>query len=302
MTDLLYMEISGVEFVISSSILTILQELEPAYRPFLNKGNDYPGLKLADIEIHIRLGEIPSTENLEKIFSSNQLWSMFKDDDNYCLTLNPPAFKVPFWLARINCDLSEITVFLNEKLVSQRNDWMVLSNPVSYPLDQILLMYILAQRNGALIHAAGIDVNGKGYVFPGRSGAGKSTLTQQFFDVADIGFLSDDRIVARKIDGGFKAYGTPWPGEAGIAENKSVPLSCIFFINHGSSNRIKEITPSEAIKRLLPVTSIPWYDREVMPKVLTFCEDLILNVPTYELSFKPTVEVVDLFKKFVSSI
>ena len=113
--------------------------------------------------------------------------------------------------------------------------------------------------------------------------------------------LSDDRIVAREIDGDFQAYGTPWPGEAGIALNECVPLSSIFFINHGPANRIKEISPQEALARLLPVTSIPWYDREVMEEILTFCEDLISSVPVYELDFKPSIEVVDVFEQFVSA-
>jgi hypothetical protein len=162
-------------------------------------------------------------------------------------------------------------------------------------------MYILARRQGALLHASGLYINGRGYIFPGKSGAGKSTITRQFAVRGDTGLLSDDRIVVRKIDGAFKAYGTPWPGEARIAFNKSVPLAGIFFINHGSANQIKEISPQKALARLLPVTSIPWYDREVMDKILTFCEDLISSVPIYELDFKPSVEVVDVLEQFVSA-
>ena len=290
-----------IDFAIKGKITDMLQEPEPAYRSFLEKNNNHHGRRPADISIRLQLGTIPDTENLEKLFDSGQSWSMFRDSDGYCLTLNPPAFEEPFWLARMNRDFTEVTVYCSEKLVSRRNGRTVLSNPVRYPLDQILLMYILARRHGALLHAAGIDINEKGYIFPGKSGAGKSTITRQFAALKDTGLLSDDRIVVRKIEGSFKAYGTPWPGEAGIALNKSVPLSAIFFINHGSANRIKEITSQEALARLLPVTSIPWYDREVMDKILTFCEDLILNVPIYELDFKPSTEVVDVFERFVST-
>jgi hypothetical protein len=302
MTNLIHIEIGGLSFVISNDLSNVFQEPEPAYRSFLQNVNSQHRHSPANIEIRFQLGGMPGTENLEKVFDSNQSWSMFQDEDNYCMMRNPPALKEPFWLAKINRNFSEATVYLNEKLASQIVDKVVQSNPISYPLDQVLLMYILAQKHGALLHAAGIDVNGRGYMFPGKSGAGKSTIIEQFADMEEIGLLSDDRIVVRKTDGAFRSYGTPWPGEAGIAENRSAPLSGIFFIKHGSSNRIKKLTPKEALKRLLPVTSIPWYDREVMPKVLTICEDLILNVPTYELSFKPTVEVVDVFKKFVSSI
>jgi hypothetical protein len=302
MTYLNNMEVGGVNFAINGNISNMLQEPEPTYRSFIGKANNYPGQRPADIQIRLQIGSIPDTENLRKLFDSNQSWSMFQDEDDYWLTLHPPAFEQPFWLAKINRDFSEATVYCSKKLIIKKNGRKVLSNPVSYPLDQILIMYILARKQGALLHAAGIDINGSGYIFPGKSGAGKSTITGQLAVRKNIGLLSDDRIVVRKMDGAFKAYGTPWPGEAGIAVNKSVPLSGIFFINHASSNRIKEITPGQALRRLLPVTSIPWYDREIMSEILTFCEDLISNVPIYDLYFKPTVEVVDVFEKFVSSI
>jgi hypothetical protein len=295
------MEIGGLHFAISGKASNMLQEPDPAYRSFLGKANNHLGHRPADIRICLELEGMPDTENLEKLFDSGQSWSIFRDGAGYCLSLRPPAFEQPFWLARINRDFTEATVYCSEKLVSRRNGSPVLSNPVSYPLDQILLMYILARRQGALLHAAGINLNGKGYIFPGKSGAGKSTITRQFAALEDAGLFSDDRIVVRKIEGDFKAYGTPWPGEAGIALNKSEPLSAIFFINHGSANQIKEITPQEALARLLPVTSIPWYDREVMDEILTFCADLISSVPVYELDFVPSIEVVEVFERFVSA-
>jgi hypothetical protein len=320
MEQLINMEIAGINFAVTCNNSIILRGPGPAYQPFLEEVNKNP--RVADTHIRIELGGIPDTENLTKIFESGPSWTMFLDEDTYFLASNPPGLvSEPNWLARINRHFTEATIYCSEIFVSRRNGRTVLSNPVSYPLDQILLMYILARRQGALLHAAGIDTNGRAYIFPGKSGAGKSTITRLFAALGDKGLLSDDRIAVRKIDGGFRAYGTPWPGEAGVALNKSVPLSAIFFINHGSTNRIKEITPQEALARLLPVTSIPWYDREVMDKILTFCEDLsipwydrevmdkiltfcedlISSVPIYELDFRPSIEVVDVFERFIST-
>jgi hypothetical protein len=172
------------------------------------------------------------------------------------------------------------------------------SNPVCYPLDQLLLMYVLARNGGAILHAAGINHNNRGYIFPGRSGAGKSTIMRQCARSNDFKGLSDDRIIVRKMDGNFKAFGTPWPGEACVAVNKSAPLSGIFFISHGSRNKIQDLGRREAFERLLPVTSIPWYDREITEKLLSFCEDLVSHVPAYELHFKPDTEVVGVLEKF----
>jgi hypothetical protein len=152
-----------------------------------------------------------------------------------------------------------------------------------------------------LVHAAGININGRCCVFPGRSGAGKSTLSRQFLNGTGAELLSDDRIILRKIDDIFKAFGTPWPGDAGIAENKNFPLYGIFFIHHAGENMIREIKPREAIERLMPVTSIPWYDEKTMSDILSICEDLVFNVPAYDLHFKPDKEVVDYLEKFVSA-
>ena len=176
-----------------------------------------------------------------------------------------------------------------------------LLNPVLYPLDQLLLIHILAQNDGALVHAAGMHFHDRGYIFPGRSGAGKSTISSQFAKRKHIGLLSDDRVAIRKINNKFMAYGTPWAGDAGIAENKGTILSGIFFLHQGSENVIKEISPGEAFERLMPVTSVPWYEEGMMTKVLSFCEDMVSCIPSFDMFFRPDSEIVDLLEEYASS-
>jgi len=254
-----------------------------------------------DIKIRLELGNLPDTGKLAKIFDSDQSWSMFREGDIYWLVLHPPVHKEPFWTARFNRDIAEVTIYCGEKLISEKEGKIVISNPVRHPLDQLLFMYILARNSGALIHCAGIEINDKGLIFPGPSGAGKSTLSRLFTgqkDQKNLAVLSDERIVVRKINGVFKAFGTPWSGEAGITLNKTMPLSGIFFLHHGTNNSIKKIKPREALEKLLKVVSIPWYDRDVMPDVLLFCEELITHVPLFELHFTPGPEVVKLLEEF----
>ncbi|MCP4689722.1 MAG: hypothetical protein GY859_16835, partial [Desulfobacterales bacterium] len=246
-------------------------------------------------------GAMPDIDASTNTFDSGAAWSMSQEGDDYRLTLHPLAFKHPLWIAKINRNFTRATVYCGDRLTTKKKGRIFISHPVRYPLDQILLMYMLARARGAIFHAAGVQINGRGFLFPGKSGAGKSTITRQFAAWKDIGLFSDDRVAVREIDGRFKCFGTPWPGEAGIAENVSAPLSGIFFIHHGSANRIRRIEPREATEKILPVASIPWFDRRIMPKLLDFCGDLITRVPTYELRFKPDLEVVDVFKDFISN-
>jgi serine kinase of HPr protein (carbohydrate metabolism regulator) len=162
------------------------------------------------------------------------------------------------------------------------------------------MMHILAGNQGFIIHAAGVQIGGSGYIFPGKSGAGKSTLTRQFAGRPGTGLLSDDRVAVRRIGGCFHAFGTPWPGEGKVAVNGRVPLAGIFFILKGSRNEIKEITTRTALERLLPVVSVPWYDRDVMAGILSFFEELVSRVPVYEMLFTRGPAAADCFEEFLS--
>ena len=295
------MRIADVQFLISGDICNGMQTVEPAYQPFLAHSTNQSEAETVETQIRFQFGAIPPTERLTRLFDSGESWSLFQEGDGYCLVIRPPSFTQPIMLARINKGFTEGTVYMDNEHMNQGNSPAVLSNPIGYPLLQILLIYVLAKRHGALLHAAGVGIRGSGYLFPGRSGAGKSTITRLFAGRNDIMLLSDDRMAVRKIDEAFQAYGTPWPGEAGIAENKRVPLAGIFFIRHGSENRIRELNRREALERMLPITSIPWYDHQIVPAMLDFCEDLTAHVPAFEFLSRPVPEAIDVFEEYVLS-
>jgi len=284
---MIYMEIGGVQFTVVSRTPYLLQKHETVYHPFLSKTKNRAAA--IDVVIHLEAGNLPETGNLTEIFNSGQSWSMFREGESYWIVRQPRAFDTPLWVARFDRDMAEITVLCSDKITS---------TPFRYPLDQVLLMYILAQNNGAIVHAAGMRIGNKGLLFPGPSRAGKSTLTRQFTGCkdAEVSLLSDDRIIIRKIDGDFCAFGTPWPGEEGIARNKAMPLSAILFLSHGEKNSLKKLKQPDILEKLLRVTSIPWYDREVMDNVLRFCEGLITKIPCYELHFSPDTRIVSFLK------
>ncbi len=120
--------------------------------------------------------------------------------------------------------------------------------------------------------------------------------------VADkVMLLSDDRIIIRKESDTFRIYGTPWPGEAGIAVNRSAPLKGVFFLEKSSNNIIQQIDEAEALRRFMSVLSVPWYDRDSISGALSLVSELISRVPSYVLQFKPGEEVVDTIEKFISA-
>ena len=108
--------------------------------------------------------------------------------------------------------------------------------------------------------------------------------------------MSDDRMIVRKTGDELMAFGTPWPGDAGIAVNKGAPLAGILFLKHADETKVRRISPAEGANRLMPVVSIPWYDEVSVRGGLAFCDELVSRVPCYELAFRPEAEVVDALK------
>lgn len=168
-----------------------------------------------------------------------------------------------------------------------------LADPLGYPLDELLMINFLSHHRGILCHSLGLSDYKNGFLFSGSSGAGKSTLANLWKDQKNIALLSDDRIIIRKKDGRFMIYGTPWHGDAGVASPDSAPLNKIFFIQHAKKNYCRDVKPMDAAARLL-VRSFPtFWDKKGMEFTLQFIDEIVRNIPCYELGFVPDKSIVD---------
>jgi hypothetical protein len=232
----------------------------------------------ADVAVQVEPGPLPSRSGLRPLFSTDGSWSLWRDVDTDLLVSPPLPGGDPWWAARISRDAAQVTLHVTT------HPW---PGALQYPLDQLLLMGFLARRSGLLVHSAGLVLDGRAYVFPGRSRAGKTTLTRALLGAPDLGWqgLSDDRLVLRYEDrAGWRAYGTPWPGEAGIAVNDGAPLAAVCCLRQAAALRVDRLDPASAAARLLPVTSIPWYDPGPLEGCLATVHRLVTEVPLVDLS------------------
>lgn len=290
--------IAKINFSIHCHEMPVLVEARHfSYSPFLTQ-KPASGAGSVAIEVVINTKEFPSTDALTEICEDCGSWAMFVNGEEHYLIVNPSLAGGPESIVRFNPRFEKALVYCGAMNIVECAGKKMVRNPITYPVDQLLLMYMLSGREGALIHASGIDFNGRGYMLSGRSGVGKSTISKKFA-LAGHQVLSDDRIAVRRIDNEFRIFGTPWSGEAGIAGNKDLPLKGIFFLHQGGENAAKILKPTEAIERLMPVTSIPWYDKSVLPNVLNFCEKMVSACPSYDLIFKRDIEVEDFFEDFI---
>jgi len=290
--------IAGVELFIRSKPGIEIRERNPVVENFFVSGHRSSGDH--QIQIEITDDPIPDIDSESVLFDADAVWIISRNNHYYRIFSHPPAVPDPLWDARFDHGFSHGMVYCGNRLKEICNGQVTLYNPFVYPLDQILMMNYLAHIGGVLVHAAGWHMNDSGWMFAGKSGAGKSTISNLIVEETGGTFLSDDRIAVRKIGSDFLMYGTPWPGDAGYAVNESVPLKGIFFLSKGTQNDIKRLTISDAIARLMPVVSIPWYDREKVALMMDFCDALMGCIPMYELTFKQDKSVVAVLEQFIN--
>jgi hypothetical protein len=169
-------------------------------------------------------------------------------------------------------------------------------NPLIYPLNEILMVNLLSLGRGGMFHACGIKDNGQGILFVGASGAGKSTLANLWKKEKDVTILSDDRIIIRRKDGKFWAYGTPWHGDAKVCSPERAPLEKIFFLQHAKVSKVERIEGIDAASKLLVCSFPTFWDKKGMEFTLGFIDELTREVPCYELGFVPNKTVIDFVK------
>jgi hypothetical protein len=172
------------------------------------------------------------------------------------------------------------------------------ANP--YALDSVLRILhslVISARGGFLLHAASGVCGGRAYLFSGVSGAGKTTMTR--LAPSDATLLTDEISYVRPSAAGYSAYGTPFSGElAKAGENTSAPVSALFFLEKGPENRVDELTPAEAVRRLMRNILFFAEDNELVEKLLATACDFVQQVPVRCLTFYPDSRVWDEVRNF----
>ena len=199
----------------------------------------------------------------------------------------------------------------DKEWVLERGDFQARWNPVTghghvrqspnpYALDSVLRILhslVLTDRGGFLLHAASAVCDRQAYLFSGVSGAGKTTMTR--LAPESVTLLTDEISYVRPSPVGYSAHGTPFAGElARVGENTVAPVFALFFLEKGPENRVDELPPAEAVRRLMRNILFFAEDRELVEKLLATACDFVQKVPVRRLTFYPDARVWDEIRNF----
>ncbi len=284
-----WLSLAGLSVLLDGRVCPSFSLWPDSYRPFLfsdSKGENHSHFRMGKESLHPR----------DELFVSSYVagsWQVGRYDEREVYRFHASE-NHPYLWAEPNSDFSEVDIWIDSEGGRQMP-------PLLHPVDRVLCMGVLANRGGFIVHSCGWACNGKSVLFPGVSGAGKTTLCRQLMAAGQGNVLSDDRVVLREGPEGFRACGTPWPGDAKQARNESAPLAVLCFIEQSPEHRLIPIRPAEALRRLMEAASIPWFSPKLRDLVLPQVERLVSTVPAYRLGFRPDPGVMDVVRPLVTS-
>jgi hypothetical protein len=244
-----------------------------------------------DVEIWAEWADELKMPTERPSFRSGGLWSAFAEDQGTSFYFQTAYLgKSPYKRAWFNRDYSRGKV----QLMKPYYDAEIPVYPLEYPLDELLMIHRLALGEGVEVHSCGVvGSDGIGRLFVGHSGAGKSTTSRLWLRHPGTSVLSDDRIIVRMRDGKPFMYGTPWHGDAGLAEQASAPLHKIFLIEHADRNEIRVLEPARAAAELFARTFVPYHSSAGLAHTLEFLEMLTAIVPVSVFRCTPDAGAIE---------
>jgi hypothetical protein len=155
---------------------------------------------------------------------------------------------------------------------------------------------LLRQRDGLMLHAAGILWRGQGLIASGHSGAGKTTMARL---ALPCGEPFNDEIVIVDLSGPQpRLLSTPFLGQSTPPElarrvRRTAPATALLFLAHGPEFHLTPLEPAEAVMELLR-TNIATVERFDSARLwLERVDRLVQSLPVYRLRFRPTAELWD---------
>jgi len=175
----------------------------------------------------------------------------------------------------LNCDVRGVLA-LNPRLKTEE--------VAEYMGTGLMFAQELLAFEGSFLHASAVVLDGKAYLFSAPSGTGKSTHTEKWCRLFGAKYLNDDKPALRRVNDTWMAYGTPWSGKHDLSMPAGAPVGGIAFVKRGEENRIRPMSPSEAVPLFMSQSLWRLYDQNSMDRQLALMDQLLCQVPIWELT------------------
>jgi hypothetical protein len=288
------MDISASEVVRIAGIGIGIRYAEESLRRPLSETVSRFVVPLGDVDIMMTIeamtDSLPPPGRL--LFDSGAVWRAYDDGGGFRIDCSSePLGALPYKAAFFDRELREGRILVRADAVTEA------MHPLDYPLDELMVAHLLGRGRGVELHGCGIiDGDGRGQLFVGQSGAGKTTTARVWLSEGRYEIVSDDRVIVRFVDGGWRMFGTPWHGEAELSSPVSAPLGAIHLLVQAPRTELISLPPAQAAASLFGCTFPPFYDAGALAFTLECLDRIVRDLPVRVLRFVPDRSVIDCIR------
>lgn len=210
-------------------------------------------------------------------------------DDRECRILNflgsPEPYAICFETAE-----NEIQVWIDDGIKE-----MLIYDTVFVSL--LLLEKVMIRNNALILHSAYMCRDNKAVLFSAPSETGKSTQADLWEKYRQTRTINGDRSLLIRDEDGWYAYGWPVCGSSEICNNESYPIHAIVMLHQAKENKIERLKGFAMVQKVMSQITINMWNSEFQMKAMDLIEQLVGEIPVFELGCDISEEAVECLEK-----
>lgn len=156
----------------------------------------------------------------------------------------------------------------------------------------LALEKLMLEHDSLILHSAYMYREGEAVLFSAPSETGKSTQAALWEKYRGTRTVNGDRSLLVREEDGWYACGWPVCGSSEICNNEAYPVRAIVMLHQAKKNCVQRLKGFEAAQKLMAQITINMWNTEFQMKAMDRIEELIAEVPMYELGCDISEEAV----------
>lgn len=156
---------------------------------------------------------------------------------------------------------------------------------------------LMLREQRLIFHASCVDTVYGGVLFSGRSGIGKSTQGDLWCKYEKASLINGDRPILHKTNDKWMAYGSPYAGSSNCHRNANTQISAIVMLKQAKTCTIRRLKTAEAFRKIYAELTISTWDFVCVKNACELAEQLVSEIPVYEMACTPDYMAVELLKR-----
>jgi len=161
---------------------------------------------------------------------------------------------------------------------------------------------VMIRKDALILHSAYMCRDGQAVLFSAPSETGKSTQAGLWEKYRGTRQVNGDRALLVRGEDGWYAYGWPICGSSEICHNETHPIQAIVMLYQAKENVVKRLGVGAAMKKVMSQVMINMWNGEFQIKAMDLIQQLVMEVPVYELGCNISEDAVVCLEKALDGV